>query len=479
MLLTDAPASAGGAAYAAPAGRPTKPTPRSKPARTSPRLTRTHISMRYAPLPLIAAPSGGLLASISLTFIRLKILILRVFLPRPDPLHNSPPPISPPRVPPTQATSRGRQVNYVVESCKYHQHQDDCEADPKPDLLGAFRQRPAAQGFDQIEQKVTAIEQRYREQVQKPDRDRQHGRQMNERDEARGGHLARHLGNPDRAAELVGRLAADDDAADIAERAVDDEPGLLHAHPHRLRRRHRLEFQVLRRGRPGNAQNADAMHVAEIVLDLLERRRRFEHQLRTLAVDGDIERLAGAVADHALHVGEVADGAAVDRHHQVARLKSGRGGGAVRLHRIHTGGHGLLAVKHEDAGKDHYGQKEIGHRSGHHDGRAFGHRLEHETLRFLAFIHGGQALGVRHARGILIAEEFYIAAERDGGDFPARAVAVVKADDFGAKTNGKHQDPHATPARDQEMTQFVEEHDQAEDEQKGHDVTDHAAPKRM
>src|ERR1700733_7992626 len=90
MLLTDAPASAGGAAYAAPAGRPTKPTPRSKPARTSPRLTRTHISMRYAPLPLMAAPSGGLPASISLTFIRLKILILRVFLPRPTPLHNSP-----------------------------------------------------------------------------------------------------------------------------------------------------------------------------------------------------------------------------------------------------------------------------------------------------------------------------------------------------------------------------------------------------
>src|ERR1700722_20982024 len=90
MLLTDAPASAGGAAYVTPAGRPTKLTPRSKPSRTSPRLTRTPIPMRYAPLPLVTAPSGGLLASISLTFFRLKILILRVFLPRPHPLHNSP-----------------------------------------------------------------------------------------------------------------------------------------------------------------------------------------------------------------------------------------------------------------------------------------------------------------------------------------------------------------------------------------------------
>ena len=100
-------------------------------------------------------------------------------------------------------------------------------------------------------------------------------------------------------------------------------------------------------------------------------------------------------------------------------------------------------------------------------------------MRFLAVIHLGKALGIRHAGGILVAEEFYVAAERDGGDFPARAVAVVKTDNFGPKTNGKHQDPHAAPARDQEMTQFVEEHDQAEDEQKGHEVTDHAAPKRM
>ena len=198
-----------------------------------------------------------------------------------------------------------------------------------------------------------------------------------------------------------------------------------------------------------------------------------------LAVNGDRQRLAGALADDALHVGEVADGAAVDRHHQVTGLKTGSGSGAIRLHRVHAGGHGLLAVKHEDAGKNHYGQKEIGHRPGHHDGRALGHRLKHKTLRFLAFIHGSKALGVRHAGGIFVAEEFHVAAERDGGDFPPRAVAVVKTDDFGPKANGKHQNPHAAPARDQEMPQFMEEHDQAEDEQKGHEVADHAAPKRM
>ena len=77
------------------------------------------------------------------------------------------------------------------------------------------------------------------------------------------------------------------------------------------------------------------------------------------------------------------------------------------------------------------------------------------------------AFRIRHARGILVAEEFHVAAERNGGDLPARAVAVVKADEFGPEADGKHQNPHAAPARDQEMPELVEEHDQAEDEEKG------------
>ena len=55
-------------------------------------------------------------------------------------------------------------------------------------------------------------------------------------------HLPRHLRDPDRASQLIRRFAADDDAAEIAQRAVDDKPGLLHAHPDRLRRRHRLQI---------------------------------------------------------------------------------------------------------------------------------------------------------------------------------------------------------------------------------------------
>ena len=90
-----------------------------------------------------------------------------------------------------------------------------------------------------------------------------------------------------------------------------------------------------------------------------------------------------------------------------------------------------------------------------------------------------QACCVGSARDIFVAEELHVTAERDGGDFPARAVAVVETDDFRAETDGKHQNAHAAPARDQEMPKLVEEHHQAEDEQKGNDVADDAAAKHM
>jgi hypothetical protein len=54
-------------------------------------------------------------------------------------------------------------MNDVIESCKYHQHHDDRETDPKPDFLGPLRKRTAARGLDRIEQKVTAIQQWNRE----------------------------------------------------------------------------------------------------------------------------------------------------------------------------------------------------------------------------------------------------------------------------------------------------------------------------
>ena len=62
-------------------------------------------------------------------------------------------------------------MNDVIKSCKYHQHDDDREPDTETDFLGTFGKRLAADSLDPIEQKVTAIEERDRKQVEKTNRD--------------------------------------------------------------------------------------------------------------------------------------------------------------------------------------------------------------------------------------------------------------------------------------------------------------------
>ena len=59
----------------------------------------------------------------------------------------------------------------VIKGCENHQHQDDRQPNPESDFLRLFGQRPASHRLNTIEQKVTAIEQRDRKQVQKADRD--------------------------------------------------------------------------------------------------------------------------------------------------------------------------------------------------------------------------------------------------------------------------------------------------------------------
>src|SRR5918996_2567855 len=78
------------------------------------------------------------------------------------------PDISPDRCPKGAGLRRPeprQQLQGVVKDCKNHQHHDDREADAEPDLLGPDRQRPAADGLEPIEHKVTAIEKRDRKQV--------------------------------------------------------------------------------------------------------------------------------------------------------------------------------------------------------------------------------------------------------------------------------------------------------------------------
>ena len=92
--------------------------------------------------------------------------------------------------------------------------------------------------------------------------------------------------------------------------------------------------------------------------------------------------------------------------------------------------------------------------------------------------HAGGGLMIGHARRILVAEEFHIAAERDRGDFPARAVAVVEADDFGPETDRKRQHFDAAPASHQKMAKLMKKHDNCQDKQEGNQVADETAAER-
>ena len=173
-------------------------------------------------------------------------------------------------------------------------------------------------------------------------------------------------------------------------------------------------LEVVGGKRPANPEHADAMDVAKTVLDLLERRRRFKRELLAPALDQDRQGLAGAGADDPLHVGEALDRAAVDGQHQVAGFEPCRLGGATGLDRVHAGGRTLLAVNHEQTGKNRYSQKEICQRTGDNDGRSLGHVLMHEAHLPLGFGHAGQGRLVRDAGGVVVAEEFHISAKGNG-----------------------------------------------------------------
>src|SRR5216684_9402388 len=77
---------------------------------------------------------------------------------------------------------------------------------------------------------------------------------------------------------------------------LDHKPRPLHAKLKRFERPDRLEVRVVRRWRAGDAEDADAMHVAETVLGFLECGSCFERDLHATAVDLEDQRLARAGA---------------------------------------------------------------------------------------------------------------------------------------------------------------------------------------
>ena len=135
-------------------------------------------------------------------------------------------------------------------------------------------------------------------------------------------------------------------------------------------------------------------------------------------------------------------------------------GRAVGLDSVDAGFGDGTAQKIEGAGENRDRQQEIGDRPGRDDRRSFDDRLAEEADLALGRPHFFKLVAVRRARGVFIAVELHIAAERNGGDAPAGAMLVEAVPQLGAESHREGQNPHAAPPRDQEMAELVnEDHD--------------------
>ena len=121
-------------------------------------------------------------------------------------------------------------------------------------------------------------------------------------------------------------------------------------------------------------------------------------------------------------------------------------------------------------GEDDDGEDEIGDRAGRHHRGARANLLVDEADLLFFLGHGGRGVLVGHAGGIVVAEEFHIAAERNRRHLPARAVAVVEADDLGAETDGEREYLDAAAPGDQEMAKLMKKHDNRQDKQERDDI---------
>src|SRR6185312_11014858 len=63
--------------------------------------------------------------------------------------------------------------------------------------------------------------------------------------------------------------------------------------------------------------------------------------------------------------------------------------------------------------------------------------------------------------------ESYVSAERNHRDFPAGAMPVVEADQFGAETQREGLDGDAVPARHEVVAHFVDEDDNGQNHDEG------------
>ena len=262
----------------------------------------------------------------------------------------------------------------------------------------------------------------------------------------------------------------------IGQRALDHEPGLLDAE---LDRGRADRPAPAARRAPGDAEHADAMHVAEIVLHLGQLGVAFRLHVRAPPRSTSMSSGSPALAltTRCMSV-KVSILRPLIETIRSPGLKPAACAALLRLHGIDAGGRCLLAVEGEHGREDHDRQDEVRDRPGRDDRGALADRLEEEALAPLRLAHVADRFLIRHARGVLVAEELDVAAERDGRDLPARAVAIVEAEQFRAEADREGEHAHAAPARDQEMAELVKEHHDGQHEQERHDIAGRASRPR-
>ncbi len=226
-------------------------------------------------------------------------------------------------------------------------------------------------------------------------------------------------------------------------------------------------------------EDAQTVGIAERILDLTQLRRALQFHARSAPRHGESESLAGSAADDALHVRETLNLGSIDPGHHVADLKTGRGRGAVCLDLVDPSRRARLAEEREHESEDHDRKKKIGDRARGDDCGARSDLLVMETQGAFLGRHVLQHLG-RRRRGLgIVAEELHIAAQGNRGNLPARALAVVEPNEFRSESQRERQYFHAGPAANQEVTEFVKEDNDGEDEQEGDQIADKAVAQRI
>ena len=199
-------------------------------------------------------------------------------------------------------------------------------------------------------------------------------------------------------------------------------------------------------------------------------RRGGKARLVSRSFDDEAHRQAGAEQGRLLQVLEGGDRPTVDRLDQIADLEAGQRGGRARFDRADA--RRLLGAAEDDeqGGEDRDGKKEIGERARRHDRGAIGERLAGEGRRALLGRHRRHAVMIGRARRVGVAVEFDVAADRNGGQTPARAVFVNSRVEFRAEPQGERVYLHPAPPSDQVMAKLVEENDRGHHNDERQDI---------